>query len=133
MLPLTKMAGPPAKKTRTDNKGALHRIQDHNSLVEDDSSEGLVTATAVAGLDDNDDSSSSSDGKDNLHNLQPTTPSDSGVEIGPQTVLAAPVTGKLKRQKKPKKSKAVIDGLLDDDNNSALLNIYNPRTNCSLY
>ena len=105
MLLPTKMAGPPAKKPRTDNNEALGCIQDHDSLVEDDSGEDWVTVTAVAGLDDDDGSSSSSDNKDKW----PTTPLDSSVEIVPQT--AAPVTGKQKQQKKPKKSKAVIDSL----------------------
>jgi len=113
LLP-TKMAGPPAKKPRTDNNEALGRIQDHDALVEDDSGEDSVTVTAVAGLDDDDGSGSSSDNEDK----RPTTPSDSGVEIAPQT--AAPVTGKRKRQKKPKKSKAVIDSLQDDDDEGAL-------------
>ncbi len=114
MLLSTKMAGPPAKKPRTDNNKALGRIQDRDSLVKDDSGEDLVTVTAVAGLDDDDGSGSSSDNEDKW----PTTPLDSGVEIVPQT--AAPVTGKQKQQKKPKKSKAVIDSLQDDDNKGAL-------------
>src|SRR6266568_2361589 len=114
MLLPTKMAGPPAKKPRTDNNEVLGRIQDHDSLVEDNSGKDSVTVTVVAGLDDNDSSSSSSDNKDK----QPTTPLNSGVEIVPQT--AAPVTGKQKQQKKPKKSKAVIDSLQDDDNEGAL-------------
>ena len=64
MLLPTKMAGPPAKKPRTNNNKALDHIQDHDSLVVDDSDEDSVTVTVVAGLDDNNGSSSFSDNKD---------------------------------------------------------------------
>jgi len=108
------MAGPPTKRPKTDNDEVLGRVQDHDSLIEGASgSDDSVTVTAAAGLDD-DDGSSSSDNEDKRPTAR-STPSDSGVEMAPQTQIA-PVIGKRKRYKKPKKSTAVIDSSLDDDN-----------------